>query len=125
MNVAEPQWVARPEEVVEVSFRVPLGASEALSAMARYLEVPPDVLLRRYTGAGLREDQARYFSEQALTTVEDVLRANGADDLFVETVMRQAKSALMRRANPRFRTTPDAEPENDRPARSSTNSQPK
>lgn len=101
---SEPEWVARPEETVDLTFRVPCSVAEALAAMATYLDLSEGALLRRYTGVGLRQDQARYFSEQALTTVEDVLRANGADETFVVTVLREARTALKKATNPRFRT---------------------
>ncbi len=72
--------------------------------MAQYFEVSSEALIRRYVATGLLQDEARYFREQALATVEDALRGRLADPELVEAVIDDARAALARRANPRGRS---------------------
>jgi hypothetical protein len=99
----ESAWTALPEDCVDFVLRLPVPAFEALSAMARYFDMSPEALARRYFSAGLRDDQARYFSEQALTTVEDTLRSRLGDERLVAELMSETRAKLRRGGNPRTR----------------------
>lgn len=92
-----------PEDIVSLTFRAPRAASDAITAMAAYFELSAEALIRRYVSAGLQQDEARYFNEQALATVEDVLSRNLANPELVEALMREARTALAQRDNPRSR----------------------
>ncbi len=88
--------------------RLPRRATDSLAKMARYFDLSSEALLRRYVGVGLREDEARYFAEQALSTMEDVLRERLGEEL-AASLVREAEAELGKRANTRTRpATPRA-----------------
>ncbi len=102
-RVAEPP----SEQVEELSLRVPVRAMQAIRQMAAYLDMPCDVLVRRYISRGLRVDRAAYFGEQAFPLVEESLREAFGDDPRVDIALAAARARLSEDAAPRTRPVAD------------------
>ncbi len=109
-GTASVKW--RKQDLTTVQVTLPVSAASLLEALARYRDMSSEALLREYIGAGLREDQRRYFEEQALSITEEVLakqlRSPGQAAELMREIRREINGPPSR---PRFRKKPgDADP---------------
>lgn len=78
-----------PRATETVSIKIPTNALESLKKVASIRDMSPEALLKLYIGQGLRQDNAKLFSERVLETTAQVLARHIQSDEEISTILRE------------------------------------